>query len=610
MKKLTPLIASLAAAASLNAGIVILDDAQSFIISEDGLLKLVSDATLTNADEYVLPGQLFVTSDATLTINSGVVMRGIPGAESPFSSGSGYYGGSLIVSRDGQIQAGGTKGAPIIFTTAALDNGSGLPDTTVDYSDSSTAFSGKTTADFWDTASTTAATGTSDAMPPLELTDDGFDMTSDISGDAATATSAYQKMWGGVVILGNAPTSIGLISGSQIVANQSSSKALLSVTNEPYEGQIEGLVSVDIGELSAYGGRNPNDSSGTFKFVSIRHGGEEIGTANEINGLTLGGVGAGTLLEYVEIYSNNDDGFEFFGGTVNTRYLAVTTVADDSFDIDEGFTGLGQFWFSFQADDQYNGDQSGEHDGTDANFSSVDMAFAGAGTSSSGDDNGGGLTLTFPTIYNATYVGGGLYGNRVQDSESNQLFTLRDSFGGAYFNSIFSDARDGAMAVSNDGDMRFDLGDVIFRSNVWYGNNAAFASQADFQATEAGRDGADDNAFKIYNQTGSAFANNVFTSDPWAASNRVSGADTVTYEGQIARRNYASVSYSYGWDHGGFDPAEVTAAVTGLTLESYTATFFIDAGYAGAFNPNADSNSQELWTEGWTAFDALFYQDR
>ena len=68
MKKLTPLIASLAAAASLNAGIVILDEAQSFIISEDNLLKVVSDATLSNSDEYVLPGQLFVTSDATLTI--------------------------------------------------------------------------------------------------------------------------------------------------------------------------------------------------------------------------------------------------------------------------------------------------------------------------------------------------------------------------------------------------------------------------------------------------------------------------------------------------------------------------------------------------------------
>jgi hypothetical protein len=610
MKKLTPLIASLAAAASLNAGIVILDEAQSFIISEDNLLKVVSDATLSNSDEYVLPGQLFVTSDATLTINAGVVMRGIPGAQSPFSSGSGYTGGSLIVSRDGQIDAEGTKAAPIIFTTAALKNSDGVPDTSVDYSDTS-VFSGKTTADFWDTKSTTAATGTSDAMPPLKLTDDSFDMTGDISGDAATATKAYQKMWGGVVILGSAPTSIGRISGSAIYGNNSNlgNKALASVTNEPYEGQIEGLVSTDIGELSAYGGRNPNDSSGTFKFVSIRHGGEEIGTANEINGLTLGGVGAGTLLEYVEIYSNNDDGFEFFGGTVNTRYLVVTTVADDSFDIDEGFTGLGQFWFSFQADDQYNGDQSGEHDGTKANFSSLGHANIASGSSSQA-----GLTLTFPTVYNATYVGGGLYGNRVQDSKSNQLFTIRDGFGGAYFNSIFSDARDGAVAVSTDGEGRFTLGDVIFRSNVWYGNNAAFATAAAFQATGNGtsgdRSGTNDKSFDIYNQTGSAFANNVFTSDPWAASNRVSGADTVTYEGQIARRNYASVSYSYGWDHGGFDPAEVTAAVTGLNLEPYTATFFIDAGYAGAFNPQADALSQDLWTEGWTAFDKLFYQDR
>lgn len=605
MKKITSLFVSLTAVASLNAAIVVLDENQSFITLDAGILKVTDDATLLSSNQYIIPAQLFVTNDKTLSIQGGTVVRGTPGAESPFSAGAGYYGGSLIVSRDGQINATGTKNTPIIFTTAALDDGFGFPDTTVDYS--TVDWSTVSESDFWDTASTTAATGVSDAMPPLELTDDGFDMTGSISGDAAVAVNAYQKMWGGVVILGSAPTSIGRISGSAIYGNDQNlgTKALASVTNEPYEGQIEGLVSADIGELSAYGGRNPNDSSGTFRFVSIRHGGEEIGEANEINGLTLGGVGAGTLIEFVEIYSNNDDGFEFFGGTVNTRYLAVTTVADDSFDIDEGFTGLGQFWFSFQADDEYNGDQSGEHDGTKANFSSLGHANIAGGNSSEG-----GLTLAFPTIYNATYVGGGLYGNRVQDSTSNQLFTIRDGFGGAYFNSIFSDARDGAVAVSNDGEGRFVLGDVIFRSNVWYGNNAPFATEAEFQATEAGRQGTNNKSFDIYNQVGAAFANNIFTSDPWAAGNRVSGADNASYNGQIARRNYAGVFFGYGWDHGGFDPAEVTVAVTSLTLEPYTATFFIDAGYAGAFNPQADSQFKALWTEGWTAFDALFYENR
>lgn len=603
MIKYTKVIASLAAAASLNAGIVVLDENQTFIISEDGLLKMVSSATLNSDNEYVLPDNVFVTSDATLTIPAGTVIRGIPGGPSPF--GTGGTSGSLIICRDGQIETFQTsKSRPVIFTTAALDD-NGDP-SIEDYTQ--VDWSSKSVSDFWDTASTTAAGdgGASAAMPPLKLTDDSFDMTGDISADASVNTKAYQRMWGGVVILGNAPTSIGRVSGSEIVSGFKGDR-LQSIVNEPFEGQIEGLITTEIGELSVYGGRNPNDSSGTFRYVSIRHGGDQLAEGNEVNGLTLGGVGAGTKVEYVEVYSNNDDGFEFFGGTVNTRYLASIACADDSFDIDEGFTGLGQFWFSFQVDDQYNGDQSGEHDGTDDKHKSVDYDFAGFGSG----DSGGGLTLTFPTIYNATYVGGGIYGNRNQDSGSNQMFTIRDSFGGAYFNSIFSDARDGAVHVESDGEARFALGDVIFRSNVWYGDNDSFDTQEEFQATQRGANGSGNKAFEVFNQTGAAFANNIFDKDPWAASNRVENADNENFDGQIKRRYYASTKYNYGWDHGGFDPAEVTQDVKDLTLEDYTATFFIDAGYAGAFNPNADTNDQELWTEGaWTAFDALFYQDR
>ena len=619
MKKTLLNTALIAATISANAGIVVLDESFDGISKSGSLYKTTDNINLVSTNEYILPGQLFVTNNNTFSIPQGTVIRGIPGAASPFATGSGYVGGSLIVSRDGQINAEGVKGAPIIFTTAALKaSGSTLPDATINYSDPATVFSGKSVSDFWDTASTTAATGTSSAMPPLSYT---TSVTNDSSGDISASatddtTEQYQKMWGGLVVLGSAPTSIGRISGSVIAPNnvytvtkneKTKTVALATVTNDPFEGQIEGLVVPEVGELSCYGGPNPNDSSGTLRFVSIRHGGEDIGTGNEINGLTMGGVGYGTKVEYVEVYSNNDDGVEFFGGTVNTRYMAVVACADDSFDMDEGFTGLGQFWFVFQSDDQINGDQCGEHDGTKANYSSI--AWSNIDSSSEG-----GVTLSFPTIYNATYIGGGNYGNRAQDSGTNCLFTIRDGFGGAYYNSIFSDARDGAVAVASDGHKRWDLGHVIFKNNYWYGNAAAFTTAASFQGTR-GPNTTNNDAYDIYNNGSgaaapSAFSDNVATVDPWAAANRISGAADSSYDGQIKRRNWVATG-TYRANHGGFDPAEVSTAVANdATIYPVSSTFFIPAAFHGAFNIEADSNSQDLWTEGWTAFDALYYTDR
>ena len=82
-----------------------------------------------------------------------------------------------------------------------------------------------------------------------------------------------------------------------------------------------------------------------MRFVSIRHAGDEIGNSNELNGLTLGGVGSGTTIENVEVYVNFDDGIEWFGGTVNGKNLHVAFVGDDTFDLDEGYTGVNQFLF-------------------------------------------------------------------------------------------------------------------------------------------------------------------------------------------------------------------------------------------------------------------------
>ena len=121
--------------------------------------------------------------------------------------------------------------------------------------------------------------------------------------------------WGGLIVLGKAPISVS--SGT--------------------EAQIEGIPTSDQNGL--YGGNDPADNSGVLKYISIRHGGTEIGEGNEINGLTLGGVGSGTVIENIEVVSNQDDGIEWFGGTVNVKNVVSWNVGDDGIDTDQSWAG-------------------------------------------------------------------------------------------------------------------------------------------------------------------------------------------------------------------------------------------------------------------------------
>jgi hypothetical protein len=121
---------------------------------------------------------------------------------------------------------------------------------------------------------------------------------------------------GGLLILGNAPSSLA---------------------GDVSEVQIEGIPPSDTNGL--YGGSNPDDNSGMLKWVSIRHGGSNIGEGNEINGLTLGGVGSLTEIENIEVIGNQDDGIEWFGGTVNVKNAIVWNSGDDALDTDQSWAG-------------------------------------------------------------------------------------------------------------------------------------------------------------------------------------------------------------------------------------------------------------------------------
>ncbi len=123
--------------------------------------------------------------------------------------------------------------------------------------------------------------------------------------------------WGGLLILGKAP--INTVSG---------------------EGLVEGGLDATLGK---YGGTDVNDNSGILKYVRIEYGGIAFQPNNETNSLTLGGVGAGTVIENVQTSFGGDDAFEWFGGTVNGKYLVVFKTIDDMFDTDFGYSGKNQF---------------------------------------------------------------------------------------------------------------------------------------------------------------------------------------------------------------------------------------------------------------------------
>ena len=137
------------------------------------------------------------------------------------------------------------------------------------------------------------------------------------------------------------------------------------------------------GGTGTFGGDNPTDSSGALEFVQVRYAGFEITAENELNGIAFQGVGSGTRVSSVQVFNNADDGVEFFGGTVNANFLALSGNADDSLDWTDGWTGSVQFLLIDHA---------------------MDDADQGIEADNNGDDNLA-QPRSNPTISNLTIVG-------------------------------------------------------------------------------------------------------------------------------------------------------------------------------------------------------------
>ena len=153
--------------------------------------------------------------------------------------------------------------------------------------------------------------------------------------------------WGGVVLLGNAPH------------NRCDANGDLTTTDEELATCGENAE----GDAGQYGGNDPHDNSGTLRYFVVKHAGMELGTGNELNGISFAGVGDGTRLEYIHVHQNLDDGIEFFGGTVNIRNVVLTEIGDDSLDWAFGWTGRAQFVAIKHSDDfAHRGFESDNHE--------------------------------------------------------------------------------------------------------------------------------------------------------------------------------------------------------------------------------------------------------
>jgi hypothetical protein len=325
------------------------------------------------------------------------------------------------------------------------------------------------------------------------------------------------------------------------------------------ENGVDNIEGIDADEArTEYGGTNDEDSSGNISYISIRHGGAALAPGDEINGFTLGGVGSGTTIDYVEVFANFDDGIEWFGGTVRIDHAAVSYCGDDAFDYDFGWRGGGQFWFSLQ-DASVSTGRAGEHDGASPD---------------------GQAPFSNPTIVNATYIGIGADATAT-GGESAEGFAFgvyfRDNAGGTYANSIFTDFNDAAIVIEDRTDQdetdsygRFLAGDLQLTNNYFFGfGRGDELGEVVLVIDQSGNVNTDNTASLAATL---ATANNVI-SDP--KLNYAINRDTID-----PRPNVFGAAATAGIDN----------AVTG----------FEATDYIGAFAPG-NGNDNMAWLAGWTA---------
>ncbi len=394
------------------------------------------------------------------------------------------------------------------------------------------------------------------ATCPIIMTSisDNVDLSLDLPDDATS-----KGLWGGLVVLGKA--------------------SIATATGLAYMEGIPENIRTQYG-----GGATPddNDNSGVIKYVSIRYPGSVLAPNNEINGLTLGGVGRGTVISHVEVYYSADDDIEIFGGTVCLDHLALAFGDDDCLDTDQGWRGVAQFVFEIK--DTRWGDRLTENDG--------------------GDEKSSCITCTpyaRMVLANATMVG-----QRPGGSGSGGRMLWKDYAGGYMYNNIFMEQPKAVMEIEVTGTADANI-DAAGSSVAWLPGSVSSIANGypgmDFKA----------NFFYLHGGAGTTLDSSYATgrtTNP-LSTQRVRDALFPGGDLSLVGKNHGDVDpqlTNLSWTRTGtLDPRPVAsgnASSGAVAYESHVTASgnVVPVSYRGAFAPG-----QALWTDYWTALSFYGY---
>lgn len=351
--------------------------------------------------------------------------------------------------------------------------------------------------------------------------------------------------WGGVIILGAAPT------------------------NQPTTKTIEGGFGTIPNSDAQFGGSDANDNSGVLSYIRIEFGGIAFSQDNEINGLTLGGVGAGTTIDHIQVSYANDDDYEFFGGTVQAKYLVGWRSLDDCFDTDFGFSGKLQFLYTKRDASVFDASASGQSNGEESDNESTAPYAATPRTSA--------------RFSNWTLIG--------PLSDTTNLGTLNSHWGYA---ALLRRATE--LSIYNSIMMGWGKG-INIRDTLT--QRAALDGRLELRniSLQAARD--------VLVLSSSPSTPNISNFDPaaWFTDmNNEGNRPRQASEIGLPEAAWHLDNTNDAVPEPGSEAATAGAAFTGRLAGD---TWFSQVSYRGAFDPSLPMNQQ--WTAGWTNFDPQNY---
>jgi hypothetical protein len=351
------------------------------------------------------------------------------------------------------------------------------------------------------------------------------------------ASAPKRGDWGGVVICGKAPTNA-------------------SFNGQAGVGQVEGGVNNGEG-LGLYGGVDAADNSGILHYVRIEYAGYAYLPDNELNGLTLAGVGNGTKIDYVEIYKANDDAIECFGGTVNLKHTVFVSTLDDDYDTDNGWSGQVQFGIVLR-------------DSSIADISKSESF------ESDNDANGSALTPQTRGVYsNMTIIGPRATTSNVGNSLFLAGAQIRRNSSISIFNSVIMGYPKGILIDASKGTPTDNniSGNTLFVQNTIV---AGSAKPIDYSASSTAATG-------------------------WTATDALNWFNTAAYGNSIlATNDEVKLTDAFNYSNPDFTPKAGSPLLTGASFaNSLLSSGFTATSYRGAVGA---SGEDATWWKGWTRF--------